>query len=217
MVTKLSKLENIEEESLSFDDMNADAVRRHVMQATRNFKNSWRNLAQALHVVWREKLYRKWGYDKFDQYTAKEVRIRKHTAMKLIRSYMFLEQEEPLYLKEADAPEGPKILPSIDAVNLLQRAKKNLDEKGYQKIKDDLFNKERDVREVKKDLTALVFQRRKDLDPEQERTKSGKVSVERFVSKLKAFRYEVEALHILPGYIADEIDKLIKKIKDAQK
>lgn len=60
---------------VSFDNMNSDEIRNHLRQVTRDFKDSWRNLAQGLQVVYRDKLYREWGYTTFDQYTAKEVHV----------------------------------------------------------------------------------------------------------------------------------------------
>ena len=192
----------------------SDAVRAQVAKATRDFKNSWKNLAQVLHIVWKEKLYRNWGYQNFDQFTAKEVHIRKHTAMKLIHSYTFLEKEEPLYLQDACAKdESEKLMPSFEVVNTLQRARKTLGEDDYKKVKFDLLDKNKSLSEVKKDLTQLIRQRRKDVDPEKERTRSSKISIMRFISELKRFRREIETLSILPAVVVDDIDKLIKRVE----
>lgn len=214
MQQKVKQYVLADEGSKSLADMNADEVRGHVSQATRDFKDSWRNLAEALHVVWTQKLYRNWGYDTFDHYTAKEVRVRKHTAMKLIRSYMFLEREEPAWLQRGKDESSQDMTPTFEMVNELQRAKKNLDDRGYQKVKDDLMTGNKDVGDVKKDLTALITQRRKDVDPEKERTRKGDVSIKRFLSVLEEFEKEIKTLHILPGFIADDIRKLAGRIKE---
>ena len=214
MQEKLMPLKPVDVQNVSFDDMSADTVREHVHKATQDFKNSWRNLAQAIHVVWREKLYRKWGYEKFDHYTAKEVHIRKHTAMKLIRSYAFLEKEEPAYLEaNYSQDQTEKAMPNFEAVSTLQRAKKALGDEEYQKVKKDLFDKGKDPREVKKDLTALILKRRKDLNPEEERTRQVKVSLNRFLATLRTFKRDIEVLEMLPASIAGEIDSLIKRIE----
>jgi len=183
--------------------VDSDAVRAQVAKATRDFKNSWKNLAQVLHIVWKEKLYRNWGYQNFDQFTAKEVHIRKHTAMKLIHSYTFLEKEEP----------SQEITPSFEVVNTLQRARRTLTEDDYKKVKSDLLEKGKGLGEVKKDLTQLIMQRRKDLDPEKERLRSSRASIARFLAESKKFKREIELLSILPSAIADDIDKLIKKVE----
>jgi len=194
------------EKSFSCDEM-----RGEVLRATRDFKNSWRALAKALHVVWKNKLYLRWGYEKFDEYTAKEVFVRKHTAMKLIRSYMFLKNEDlPYQPQDTASSRGDEL--SFEAVNTLQRAKRALPQKEYRKVKEDIFN-QRDVGEVEKDLTSLILKRRKEVDPEQMRTNGARVAVKRFLTVLRSFRRDVEVLDVLPGEIAEDIGRLIEKIE----
>ncbi|MBU0878569.1 MAG: SPOR domain-containing protein, partial [Candidatus Omnitrophica bacterium] len=196
---------------VSFDNMNSDEIRNHLRQVTRDFKDSWRNLAQGLQVVYRDKLYREWGYTTFDQYTAKEVHVRKHTAMKLIRSYAFLEKEEPLHLPQGAQEGRPhETTLSFEAAHVLQRAKKVLDDDEYQKVKKGIVQEGRNIQDVKK---ALILKQRKDIDSEQARTHRGKVSINRFLAVLRDFSRDIKMLQILPGSIADEIDTLIKKIE----
>ncbi len=189
-------------------------IRNQARQATRDFKSSWRKLAQVLQVIWKEKLYREWGYDTFDQYTMREIAVRKRTAMNLIRSYMFLKNEEPLYLQNSGETSGAQeITPALEAVNTLRYAKKNLSGDEYQKVKNDLVNEGKDPREVKRGLTGLLIKRRKDIDPEKERTSRDRVIIKRFIGALQAFKREIETLYLLPGSIADDIDALINKIE----
>ena len=197
-------------------DMDPSAMREHVQKTTLDFKNSWRNLAQALHAVFTDKLYRNWGYAKFDQYTEKEVHIRKHTAMKLIRSYAFLESEEEsshlTYTSEDKSREDRPSL-TLEAADILRKAKKSLDEEGYQKVKKDIIDEAKESREVKKDLTALIMKRRKDINPEEERVKHRKIAINRFLGLLRTFKNEIEVLKILPGTVAEEIEQLVKTIE----
>ena len=197
-------------------DMNPSAVRDLVQKATLDFKNSWRNLAQALYTVFNDKLYRNWGYDKFDQYTEKEVHIRKHTAMKLIRSYAFLESEEgSLHITDESEDKSSENRPSLtlEAADILRKAKKSLDEDGYKQVKKDIIHEGKESREVKKDLTALIMKRRKDVNPEEERTKHRKITINRFLGLLRAFKNEIEVLKILPGTVAEEIEQLLRSIQ----
>lgn len=197
-------------------DMDPSAVRDRVQKATLDFKNSWRNLAQALYVVFKDKLYRNWGYTKFDQYTEKEVHIRKHTAMKLIRSYTFLEkEEESLSITDESENKSSEVRPSLtlEAADILRKAKKSLDEEDYRKVKKDILYEGKESREVKKDLTALIMKRRKDINPEEERTKHRKIAINRFLGLLKAFQNEIEVLKILPGTVAEEIEQLLRSIQ----
>ncbi len=188
-----------------------EEMRGEVLRATRDFKNSWRALAKALHIVWKNKLYTRWGYEKFDEYTAKEVFVRKNTAMKLIRSYMFLKNEGLPYQPQR-APSTREGELSLEAVRTLQRAKRSLPQEDYRNVREDILNK-RDVGEVKKDLTSLIVKRRKDVDPEETRTRNARVAVKRFLAVLRSFRRDVEVLAVLPGEIAEDIGRLIEKIE----
>ena len=149
--------------------LNADSFRYHVLECTKHFKSSWIDLGQALYSVWKDKKYKEWGYNTFDVYTAKEIGIRKQTAMKLLRSYYFLEQEEPTYL-QSDYTQSTEaaIVPSFESIDILRlaRNKKMLDKEDYANLKQDVFQKGKDSRQIKKDLTALIRQRQ-ELEPEK--------------------------------------------------
>ncbi|MDD5595453.1 MAG: hypothetical protein PHY94_04300, partial [Candidatus Omnitrophica bacterium] len=95
-VAKSKSLENIEEKMGQLDE---NSFRYHVLENAKGFKSSWIELGRSLYTVLKDKLYKEWGYGSFDIYTVKEIGIRKQTAMKLLRSYYFLEKEEPAYLK----------------------------------------------------------------------------------------------------------------------
>jgi hypothetical protein len=196
--------------SPSLDLTDSEDLRQQARRATRDFKDSWRNLAKVLQAVWSKKAYKQWGYETFDQYSAQEVHVRKHTAMKLIRSYQFLEKEEPSRLEYAGSTDEA---PSFEAVHTLQRAKKSLSEGDYQKIKKDIFTEKKDIGEVKKDLTSLILKRRKDVNPEEERTRLGRLAIIKFVATLESFKKDVETLHILPHNIAEDIARLIEGIQ----
>lgn len=192
--------------------MHGDNLRNHVSRCRNEFKSSWRNLAQALYTVWKDKYYKEWGYQTFDYYVAKEVFIRKNTAMKLIRSYRFLEEEEPQYLQENVSDDREQRVPGFEDVEVLRQARRHLDQNGYQSIKQELFEKGRDAQIVKKDLTALIRQR-KEVDFEEERIRQNQVIVRRCLSTLKSLKREIEMLKILPGTIVKDIDALLARIE----
>lgn len=197
------------------DNIDDSLVREQVSRATRDFKNSWRGLAAVLQVVWKNKLYLRWGYETFDQYTAREVYIRKHTAMKLIHSYQFLQKEEPVYLKDdTESGGGKRRELDFEAVDTLRQARKKLPDKEYRKIRDNLLEDGRDPVEVKKDLTSFIRDREKQVDPERERVRKGKAAIARFLSNLRGFKRETEILRLLPDSIIGDITSLITKIED---
>lgn len=209
---KTKSLESIEQKMQGLDE---SSLRYQVLKSAKNFKTSWVELGQSLFSVWKDKLYKDWGYANFDTYTLREIGIRKETAMKLLRSYYFLEKEEPQFLKE-DYSDGQKIaqLPTYESINALRLAKnkKELDDNDYAAIKKDVFEKGKDVREVRKELTALIRQRQ-ELEPQAAWKKRKESSVRRLVGVMKTLKTEIETAKLLPMTVIKQINSLIEKLE----
>lgn len=209
---KTRSLEKIEHKMEGLDE---NSVRYRVLQGVKNFKTSWMDLGQSLYAVWKDKLYRDWGYLTFEAYTSKEIGIRKDTAVKLLKSYYFLEKEEPQYLQRDfnDASEAA-VVPGYEAINALRLAKnkKEIDEQDYASLKKNVFEKGRDGREIKKDITALIRQRQ-ELDPQEAREKRKVSAVRRIISVLKTLKNEAQTAKLLSANTVREIDALIDKLE----
>ncbi len=212
MSRKTRSIENIEHR---MDEIDPKSLRHGVLQNVNAFKTSWIDLGQALYAVWKDKLYKEWGYNQFDAYTSKEIGIRKQTAMKLLKSYCFLEKEEPAYLKKdfSDYVDATKI-PSHETVEALRLAskKKNIDRTDYALMKKDVFESGKDARDIKATVTQLVKER-EELDPEEARAKRRMTVIRRLLSVLKSVRQEISATKILPAEIIKDTDKLINKLQ----
>ena len=191
-------------------------LRYHVLESAKNFKTSWIELGRALCSVWKDKTYKEWGYQTFEAYTAREIGIRKATALKLLRSYVFLEKEEPEYLKkDYDNPRETAALPSYEAVDILRLAKnkKTLDDDDYRDLKKAVLEKGKDVREVKKDLVGLI-RARQELEPDQARQQKKLTQLKRLVGVLKSLKREAEISKILPAAIMKDLASLVAKLED---
>lgn len=212
MSLKTKSISSLEEKMQGLDE---NSLRRRILESARNFKTSWLELGQALYSVWKDKLYKEWGFASFESYTSREIGIRKQTALKLLRSYYFLEKEEPAYLKE-DYAGGATLasVPTYETINVLRLAKnkKALDEDDYNNLKKEVFEKGKDCREVRRDLTALIKQR-EELQPEEAYRKRRVATVKRFLSTLKALKKEIEISKLLPAAIIKEAEKLIEKLE----
>lgn len=209
---RTKSLETIEQKMEGIDE---NSLRYQILQKVKNFKTSWINLGQALYTVWKDKLYKDWGYNEFETYVSHEIGIRKQTAMKLLRSYYFLEKEEPLYLKKDYAEStNAAIVPTCESIDVLRLAKNKevLDDKDYNNLKKSVFEKGKDAIEIKKDLTALIKQR-EELEPEEARQKKRIATAKRFLSVLKSLKKDLEVLKIFPVSILKDIDGLIKKLE----
>lgn len=205
-------LERIEERIGGLEE---DSIRRRILESAKSFKTSWIDLGQALYTVWKDKLYKEWGYMTFEAYTAKEIGIRKQTALKLLKSYYFLEKEDPSYLQKdytQSAQAGQ--LPNYEAVNVLRLAKdkSELDKGDYFRLKKDVLEKGKDVREVKKDLVSLMRQR-EELEPEEARNKKRTAAIKRLLTVLKTLRTGIETSKLFPASTIKEISSLIHKIE----
>lgn len=205
-------LERIEERMGTVEE---GSLRYRILQSVKSFKTSWIELGQALYTVWKDKLYKEWGYLTFDAYTSKEIGIRKQTALKLLKSYYFLEKEESVFLKqEYIESKDPATVPSYESVNMLRLAKnKNiLDTDSYDKLKTDVLEKGKDASEVKKDLTSIIRQR-EELEPEEARKKKKVMVIRRYLSTLKSLRRDIEFSKMLSAGIIRELSGIIGKIE----
>ncbi|HTZ11060.1 MAG TPA: hypothetical protein VMD04_01600 [Candidatus Margulisiibacteriota bacterium] len=209
---KPKSLKTIEEKMAG---LSQDTLRYHILESAKNFKTSWVELGRSLYSVWKDKHYKEWGYSNFDLYASKEIGIRKQTAMKLLRSYFFLEKEEPEYLKaEFMVSQDTAALPSYESIDLLRlaRNKKTLDSHDYHRLKKEVFEKGKDAHEVKRDLTALIRERQ-ELEPEEAYQKRRLSTIKRFLGTLKSLKQELEISKLLPAEIIREASSLIGKLE----
>jgi len=210
---KSKSLQNIEDK---MQDMDESSLRYYILESAKSFKTSWVSLGRALYSVWKDKLYKDWGFNTLEGYTSKEIGIKKPTAMKLLRSYYFLEKEEPQYLtKEYEESANPVSVPTYESVDLLRKAKNNkiLDNQDYTNLKKDIFEKGRDTQAVKKDLTTLIRQR-KEIDPEESHEKERVGVIKRYLNVLKSMKKEIEITKLLPPTLLKETESLIGKLEE---
>lgn len=209
---KTKSLETLEEKMKNIDE---NSLRYHILKSAKDFKTSWIDLGRALYSAWKDKLYKDWGYGDFNIYTSKEIGIRKQTALKLLKSYYFLEKEEPAYLeKDYAETKDAALVPSLEAVDVLRLAKnkKILGEEDYFHLKSEIFEKGKDAREVKKNL-GVIIKERQELDPEAAQEKKKNSVVKRLIGALKSLKNEAAILKLLPALLIKETQELIKKLE----
>lgn len=213
-------MDNLKTKSLKIieqrmENLDKSSLRYRILESAKNFKTSWIELGQNLYSVWKDKLYKEWGYNKFETYTAGEIGIRRQTAMKLLKSYYFLEKEEPAYITK-DYAEGVNValLPNYETIDVLRlaRNKKTLDDKDYADLKKKIFEKGKDSKDLRRDLTNLMAHR-EELMPQEAWEKRKLSTVKRLLSTLKALKKEAEVLKLFPLSVINETDKLIKSIE----
>src|SRR3989338_6044779 len=193
--TKTKALKDIDRK---MDNLDPGSLRYQALESAKHFKTSWVELGRALYSVWKDKYYKEWGCVKFDSYAAREIGIRRQTAAKLLRSYYFLEKEEPDYLKEEfRESRDAAAVPSYEAIDVLRQAKnkEGLDKEDYANLKKEIFDSGKDAGEARRDLTSLIRQRREQ-DPGEAQEKRRLATVRRLLSTLKALKNEAELLKL---------------------
>lgn len=210
-----AKTKSLERIEIAMQGMDENSLRYQILKSAKNFKTSWLELGRALYSVWKDKLYKEWGYQSFDVYSASEIGIRKQTAMKLLRSYYFLEKEEPWYLHKnyLDAAQAAS-LPTYESLDLLRVAKKKkvLDEADYDNLKKDIFEKGKNAFQLRKDLTNLI-RLREELQPDELREKKRLTMLRRLLATLKSLKAEMEIAKTIPAALLDDTASLIKKLE----
>ncbi|MCB9771081.1 MAG: hypothetical protein H6754_00815 [Candidatus Omnitrophica bacterium] len=193
-----------------------DLIRDQLIEHSKVFKTAWLNLGQGLYPVYKDKLFTAWGFEKFEHYTEGELGVNKETATKLLKTYFFLEQDEPDYLKkDFSVDRDPAQVPGYDALNVLRlaRASKELNKDDYAQLKEAVFEKGREASEVRKDLTGIMKERKK-VDPDEEREKRNTAALKKLINALHTFQKDMEALKLAPPSLVEEVNSLMKKLAE---
>ena len=191
------------------------SLRHRILKSAKEFKVSWVELGRALYTAWKDKLFKSWGYTTFDAYTAGEIGIRKATALKLLKSYYFLEKERSPYLDEEylDSSEAVRV-PPVESIDLLRRAKegKKIDEEDYAALRSSVFEKGHDPGDVKRELTRMITQRR-ELDPDEAFATRQRAALKRLLGTLRSLAREAEVSTLLSAALLREIAGLVQRLE----
>ena len=152
----------------------------------------------------------------FETYCQKELNIRNTTASKLIRSYSFLEKEEPRIVKP-DFTEGetPKKIPDYEAVNLLRLAKNNktIPANEFAELRNDVLNEGKEPKEVRAAVKKILETHAPKETPEMKDQKRGSI-LRRLIGFLNSAKSQLEEEDLVPDYLLKQIDTLTQKLED---
>ncbi|HOW87058.1 MAG TPA: hypothetical protein PKV84_00185 [Candidatus Omnitrophota bacterium] len=193
-----------------------DELRAKTQEIAKKHKASWIELGQYLFSIYKNKLYKEWGYQQFETYCQKELNIRNTTASKLIRSYSFLEKEEPRIVKP-DFTEGetPKKIPDYEAVNLLRLAKNNktIPANEFAELRNDVLNEGKEPKEVRAAVKKILETHAPKETPEMKDQKRGSI-LRRLIGFLNSAKSQLEEEDLVPDYLLKQIDTLTQKLED---
>ncbi|OQA57930.1 MAG: hypothetical protein BWY42_00212 [Candidatus Omnitrophica bacterium ADurb.Bin277] len=196
--------------------MSNDELREKTADVARRHKASWIELGQYLFAISKNRMFKEWGYMTFEAYCVKELKIREATASKLLKSYCFLEREEPRMVKpEYAAEEEPKKIPDYESVNLLRLAKqnKNIPVKEFAELRHEVLDEAREYKDVRAKVKAIVAETKPKDTPEAKEVKRNAV-IRRLIGFLNGAKTQLENEDLVPDYVIKQIDALASKLED---
>lgn len=193
-----------------------DELRIKTVEIAKQHKASWIQLGQHLFSIYKNKLYKEWGFQAFETYCKKELSIRETTASKLIKSYAFLEKEEPRIVKPAfTEEEAPRKIPDYESVNLLRLAKnnKNIPTNEFAELRNDVLNEGKECKEVRAAVKTILETHAPKNTPEMKEQKRSSV-LRRLIGFLNSAKTQLETEDLVPDYLLKQIDALTQKLED---
>lgn len=193
-----------------------ETLRERTLEAAKRHKASWIALGQYLYTIYKDKLFRTWEYMSFETYCMKELHIKQTTAVKLLKSYYFLEKEEPQILEKHQSENiEEQVTPNFESVNLLRLAKsnRNLTHQDYQDLRKSVFDSEKEPKEVRSQVKKLVSERVEE-DPKEVRKTRRNATIRRLITTLNNSVKELENENLLPGYLLKQMEELVVKLED---
>jgi hypothetical protein len=175
------------------------SFRQTVLLAARRFKSSWVDLGKLLVKVRNEALFEDWGYPSFEAYCLAELRIRRQTAEKLVRSFSFLDKHEP---ERMERPQIVEEAPAFEVVEVLAQAEERgqLSASEYKSIRDAIWNPEKPASELRRELTQRF--------PAPEAPASDLAALKRLWGLSKRLAAELHAHKKVPKAVAERADAL---------
>lgn len=198
-------------------DKPKEALREKAVELARKHKASWIELGQCLFSVHRDKLYKGWGYLTFEAYCQKDLGIKQATAAKLLRSYSYLEKEEPRLIRAAETDDvKPAAVPHYESVNLLRLAKENesIPSRDFEKIRDAVLVSAKEPKEVRAQVKKILSEQAGPEDPAEARRMKRNSAVKRVMTVLQMAKKELEHEKLLPDYLLKQMNDLLEKLKD---
>jgi hypothetical protein len=185
------------------------SFRHTVLLTAKRFKSSWVELGKLLVKVRDGALYEEWGYPTFEAYCLAEVRIRKNTADKLTRSFSFLDRHEPRAMAQDDIVETA---PAFEVVQVLADAEERgqLSAQEYKSIRDSIWDQERPVSELKRELVEQF-------PPEVKQADDG-AHLKRMAAWARKLASELEGNKKVPRAMVERAEALAEEVEElAQK
>ncbi len=185
-----------------------DPERAELLRRARAFKASWIELAEALTHVRRNDTWQGWGYESFEQYASRELRLRQETVDKLTGSYAFLQKRAPSVHRRDGVSES---IPSYQAIDFLRRAEEQdgAPEDAVVAIRKKVLEEGVPLPQVAREYKDVVFP----ID-EKARDKRDAAGLRRATANLRDM---LASTHAIPRRLAGEVSAKLEEVLAALK
>ncbi len=196
--------------------MSNDELRIQTVEIAKKHKASWIQLGQHLFSIYKNKLYKEWGYQVFETYCQKELNIKEATASKLLKSYSFLEREEPRIVKpDFTEEETPRKIPDYEAVNLLRLAKenKNIPTEEFAELRQEVLNEGKEPKDIRAKVKKILEdQKPKDTAEAKDQKRNG--VLRRLIGFINSAKTQLEEEDLVPDHVLKQMETLAQKLQD---
>ncbi len=193
-----------------------EEIRGKTLQTAKSYKASWIELGRYLQTIYKDKMYKSWGFLAFETYCKKELGMKEAMASKIIKSFAFLETEEPKLTKpEFFEKETARPVPDLEALNTLRLAKnnKNIPAEDFAEMKESVLERGVGQEEIRAKVKKIVEETQDTESTEFKKTKRNGV-LRRAISALSAVRKECSDSKLIPNYLLEQIFELTVKLED---
>lgn len=196
---------------------NPDALRSRTVDIAKTHKASWIELGQCLFAVQKDKLFKQWGYLTFEAYCIKELGIKQTTAAKLLKSYYFLEKEEPAVISQESLEDSkPPVIPHYESVNLLRLAKENpkIQAEEFGDLRKAVLSSAKEPKEVRGMVKQILLNHDEAKNPNEVRQARRNAAIKRVIMVLGGAKRELESEGLIPEFLIKQMNDLIAKMQD---
>ncbi len=177
-----------------------DPERASVIACARRFKSSWVELAAELSRVKRERTWKRWGFESFEDYGRIELHMRRETMEKLTGSFAFLQRRAPKMLEN---PTLETKLPSYQAVDWLRRAEEsNLPAATKEEVRRMVVDEGAPVHRIPREVREIVTP----IDPEV-RAKRATAGLRNVATRLSELLSETAGDGAVPANVREALAK----------
>ena len=193
-----------------------EEIRSKTLVTAKSYKASWIELGSYLQAIYKDKMYKSWGFLAFETYCKKELGMKEAMASKIIKSFAFLEAEEPKLTKpEYFEKETSQPVPDLDALNTLRLAKnnKNIPQQDFDEIRESVIERGAGQQEIRAKVKKIIEDTQDTTSLEFKKTKRNAV-LRRALSSLIAVQRECAESKLVPDYLIKQISDLAIKLED---